>query len=78
MAFLKCVHFGVHFIIPGLIIPGTEFVDIYRGLNLIKEIKVELSKIGFVDTKVYPTRMEIYILSTKKTMTNNFRKETIK
>ena len=67
-----------NYIIPGLIIPGTEFVDIYRGLNLIKEIKVELSKIGFVDTKVYPTRMEIYILSTKKTMTNNFRKETIK
>lgn len=55
-----------NYIISGLIIPGTEFVDIYRGLNLIKEIKVELSKIGFVNVKVFTTKMEIYIFSTKK------------
>lgn len=64
-----------NYIISGLIIPGTEFVDIYRGLNLIKEIKVELSKIGFVNVKVFTTKMEIYIFSTKKTTTNNFIKE---
>lgn len=53
-------------IIPGLIIPGTEFVDIYRGLELIKKIEIELSKINFVNTKIYTTRTELYILSKKE------------
>lgn len=50
-------------IIPGLIVPNTNFVDIYRGLDnaqlLIKSLKV----FGFSDIKCYITNEEIYLVS---------------
>lgn len=51
-------------IIPGLIIPGTEFVDIYRGMNTINKIRGLLVKNDFWNIQVYPTITEIYITAT--------------
>jgi len=48
-------------IISGLIIPGTEFVDIYRGMDTIKLINTEFMKAGFKNIQIYPTNTEIYI-----------------
>lgn len=48
-------------IIPGLIIPGTEFVDIYRGMDTIKQIRTELLQLNFREIEVLPTATEIYI-----------------
>ena len=39
-------------ILPGLIIPGTEFVDIYRGLDMANLIYKELIDIGFNEIKI--------------------------
>lgn len=47
--------------IPGLIIPGTEFVDIYRGIDTIKIIHTELDSAGFKNIQIFPTVTEIYI-----------------
>lgn len=55
----RCVN---NSIIPGLIIPNAEFVDIYRGLNLAKALKDECEKIGFSSINIYPTITEIYII----------------
>ncbi len=49
-------------ILPGLIIPGLEFVDIYRGLNLIKSLLQECKKIGFSELQVYPSNSEIFLV----------------
>lgn len=51
-------------IIPGLLIPGTEFVDIYRGMDTTKKIKKEYVHVGFKDIRLYPTDTEIYLLAT--------------
>lgn len=48
-------------IIPGLIIPGTEFVDIYRGMNTIKLISEEFIRIGFKNIQIFPANTEIYV-----------------
>lgn len=48
-------------IISGLILPGTEFVDIYRGLDMIKSIKEGLIATGFVNIVILPTNTEIFI-----------------
>lgn len=50
-------------IIPGLLIPGTEFVDIYRGMDTTKLIKKEYIHAGFKDIRLYPTDTEIYLLA---------------
>ena len=49
-------------VLPGLIIPGLEFVDIYRGFNLIKSLLLECKKIGFGELKVYPSNSEIFLV----------------
>mgnify|MGYP004650714241 CR=1 FL=1 len=49
-------------IIPGLLIPGSEFVDIYRGLNIAKSILANCKKLGFTCLKIIPTDTEIYIM----------------
>ena len=54
------------YIIPGLIIPGTEFVDIYRGFNMIKEIAIEFAKERFRNIQIFPTNGEIYISAIAK------------
>lgn len=48
-------------IIPGLILPGTEFVDIYRGMEMTRAIKKEYMQAGFRDIKLIPTDTEIYL-----------------
>ena len=48
-------------IIPGLLIPGTEFVDIYRGLDTTRIIKKEYVAAGFTDIQLCPTSTEIYL-----------------
>lgn len=48
-------------IIPGLIISGTEFVDLYRGLDTIRLIQKELLEIGFKNINLLPTNTEIYL-----------------
>lgn len=50
-----------HCIIPGLIIPGTEFVDIYRGMDTTKLIHTEFIQAGFKNIQIYPTNTEIYL-----------------
>jgi ubiquinone/menaquinone biosynthesis C-methylase UbiE len=52
-------------IIPGLIIPGTEFVDIYRGMDTIKLIRTKLIQAGFNNIKIFPTNTEIYSSAIK-------------
>lgn len=50
-----------HCIIPGLIIPGTEFVDIYRGIDTAKLIYTEFLQKGFKDVQLYPTNTEVFV-----------------
>jgi len=50
-----------HCIIPGLIIPGTEFVDIYRGMDTTKLIHTEFIQAGFKYIQTFPTNTEIYL-----------------
>lgn len=50
-----------HCIIPGLIIPGTEFVDIYRGMDTAKLIFTEFTHMGFKDVQLFPTNTEIFV-----------------
>jgi len=50
-----------HCIIPGLIIPGTEFVDIYRGMDTAKLLCAELLCAGFKDIQISPTNTEIFV-----------------
>lgn len=54
------------YIIPGLIIPGTEFVDIYRGFDMIKKLSTELCHNGFEDIKFFPTKVELFLTAKAK------------
>ena len=54
------------YIIPGLIIPGTEFVDIYRGFDMIKNLSAELSKKGFKNIQFFPTNVELFLSAEAK------------
>lgn len=53
-----------HSIIPGLLIPETEFVDIYRGLDTAKIIQTEFYKLGFKNIRLFPTNTELYLSAT--------------
>ncbi|MDX3275216.1 class I SAM-dependent methyltransferase [Streptomyces scabiei] len=48
-------------VVPGLIIPGTEFVDLYRGMDTANLIGAELDGAGFKDGRMFPTSTEIYL-----------------
>ncbi|WP_338675856.1 methyltransferase domain-containing protein [Streptomyces sp. SCSIO 30461] len=48
-------------VVPGLIIPGTEFVDLYRGMDAANRIGAELDGAGFKDVRMFPTSTEIYL-----------------
>ncbi|MEV5010596.1 class I SAM-dependent methyltransferase [Streptomyces sp. NPDC055692] len=48
-------------VVPGLIIPGTDFVDIYRGMDIANLIGAELDCAGFKDIRMFPTSTEIYL-----------------
>lgn len=51
-------------IIPGLIIPGTDFVNLYRGFEMSKKLCNELVETGFTNIKIYTTNTEIYLTAT--------------
>jgi SAM-dependent methyltransferase len=53
-------------VIPGLIIPGTEFVDIYRGMDTVNLIHTQLLHAGFNDIKLFRTNTEIYLSAVKQ------------
>ena len=50
-------------IIPGLIIPGTEFVDIYKGLDSVKYLSHIMYRLGFEEFKLLTTSEELYLLA---------------
>lgn len=54
------------YIIPGLIIPGTEFVDIYRGFDMIKKLSTELRNNCFEDIRFFPTNVELFLSAKAK------------
>lgn len=54
------------YIIPGLIIPGTEFVDIYRGFDMIKKLSTELRNNCFEDIRFFPTNVELFLSAKVK------------
>lgn len=53
-------------ILSGLIIPNTDFIDIYRGFNLIKVLAKECEQQGFTNIKIKPTNTEIYLMAEAK------------
>ncbi|OEJ29001.1 hypothetical protein AS594_35875 [Streptomyces agglomeratus] len=48
-------------VVPGLIIPGTDFVDLYRGMDTANLIGAELDCAEFKDIRMFPTSTEIYL-----------------
>ena len=54
------------YIIPGLIIPGTEFVDIYRGFDMIEKLSRELWNNSFEDIQFFPTKVELFLTAKAK------------
>lgn len=48
-------------VIPGLIVPGTDFVDLYRGVDTARLIRTEFGRNGFKDIQMTPTNTEIYL-----------------
>ena len=54
------------YIIPGLIVPGTEFVDIYRGFDMIEKLSRELCNNSFKDIQFFPTKVELFITAKAK------------
>ena len=54
------------YIIPGLIIPGTEFVDIYRGFDMVKKLSTELRNNYFEDIRFFPTNVELFLSAKAK------------
>lgn len=52
------------FIISGLIIPGTDFVDLYRSMETVRIIAYELRRMNFKEIQIFPTNTEIYLAAT--------------
>lgn len=48
-------------IIPGLLLPGTDYVDLYRGLETTNFIRRLYVNVGFKEIQLYPTPTEIYL-----------------
>ncbi|WP_284764386.1 class I SAM-dependent methyltransferase [Arthrobacter sp. efr-133-R2A-63] len=48
-------------VVPGLILPGTDFVDLYRGMDTARLICAELGSVGFEDIRMTPASTEIYL-----------------
>lgn len=46
---------------PGLILPGTEFVDLYRGMDTARDICNELTEAGFKNVRMTPASTEIVL-----------------
>ena len=50
-----------NYVVPGLILPGTDFVDLYRGVDTARLICAELGGVGFKDIRMTPANTEIYL-----------------
>ena len=48
-------------IIPGIIIPKIDFVDLYRGLDIVRELQETLTNYNFKEIEFIPTNGELYI-----------------
>lgn len=48
-------------VVPGLILPGTEFVDLYRGLDTARDICNELTEAGFKNVRMTPASTETFL-----------------
>lgn len=48
-------------LIPGIIIPKLNFVDLYRGLDIVKNLSQNLKEYNFIDIELTPTNGEIYL-----------------
>lgn len=48
-------------IIPGIIIPKLGFIDLYRGIDIVKNLSNILTEYNFKDIEITPTNGEIYI-----------------
>lgn len=48
-------------IISGLIIPGLDFVDIYRGIDMVRNLSKEFSNNNFKNVQIHTTKEEIYL-----------------
>ncbi len=48
-------------VVPGLILPGTEFVDLYRGMGTARNVREQLDQAGFKDIRMTPASTEILL-----------------
>jgi len=48
-------------IISGLIIPGLDFIDIYRGIDMVRNLSKEFSNNNFKNVQIHTTKEEIYL-----------------
>ena len=48
-------------IISGLIIHGLEFIDIYKGIDMIRDLAREFSNNNFKNINIYTAKEEIYL-----------------
>lgn len=55
-------------IISGLIVPGLDFIDIYRGIDIVRKLSQEFSDNKFKNIQIHTTKEEIYLtaISNKK------------
>ena len=53
-------------LIPGIIIPKLNFVDLYRGLDIIKDLSNILLDYKFTDIELTPTSGELYVSAKVK------------
>lgn len=50
-------------IVSGLLVPNTDFIDLYRGLNVIENLVDLCKKLGFRHCKTKITKTEIYLIA---------------
>lgn len=48
-------------VVPGLILPGTDFVDLYRGMDTARMLRDQLRRAGFKNIQMVPTTTEILL-----------------
>lgn len=52
-------------VLSGLLVPGTTFVDIYRGISAAERLQNELRLAGFENVGLISSETEIYVVGTK-------------
>lgn len=67
-------------IISGLLVPNTDFIDLYRGLRVIEDLVKLCENMGFINCKTKITKTEIYLVATnvKQKEKNNERADNSK